>query len=449
MGSTRQHIPTLLAQGNTIRYAVNEEGLMDLKLTPRQKQMKLEIECKKSENQVRLLSESDSLTIAIKEGAVAKLYVVQQKDSVLLELIGIPKNVNFTAQYIKEKNGKTDIEIPEVHELANILIAISRVGQLDSNMVDMTTSYHKEVLAHFRSFQHHAIVDTINQHIVKALDTKSYWYYYALKMNAAAYKFNDKGEIVNTGVIRKMGFDNEVDPIRIHAGLLADFARKSGFRQFYKEHQPYYHRLISTYKELNPIEQMQQWLQRKFPISYGNYRVIFSPLVGGAHAARRFKDNGFEQTLMFISRAEFDKKYSSNLNKLINSRVVFTEIDHNFVNPTSDKYQHQIKEAFSNRSKWVKETAGTNAYATPYMVFNEYMTFALFSLYALDTYPQKDVEEFLPRMERQMDSRRGFYRFSEFNKKLMALYRENSNIKIDTLYEEMLRWSKAVNDATK
>ncbi|WP_439879652.1 DUF4932 domain-containing protein [Pontibacter sp. MBLB2868] len=422
--------------------------LTALKLTPRQKQIQLEIECKMPENHVKFISGSDSLEVLLREGTFVKLYLVQKQDTVLVEITGIPRNVNFTDTYIKQKSGITDVEIPEVHELANILTAISRVGQLDSNMVDMTTPYYKEVLTHFRPYQQHAIVDTINQHIVKALDTDSYWYYYALKMNAAAYTFNANGKIVNTGVIRKMGFDNEIDPIRIHAGLLEDFARKSGFRKFYEEHQPYYNSLILTYKALNPIDQMQQWLQRKFPISYGNYRVVFSPLVGGAHAARRFKDNGFEQTLMFISRAEFNKKYSSNLNKLLNSRVVFTEIDHNFVNPTSDKYLAQINDAFSNRSKWVKEMPGTNAYSSPYMIFNEYMTFALFSLYALDTYPKQDVDEFMPRMHKQMANRRGFYRFPEFNQKLISVYSENKNIQIDAIFEEMLNWSNEVNDAS-
>lgn len=363
-------------------------------------------------------------------------------DKAIAGIVDVPKNVNFTEKYIREHQGKFAVEVPEVHELANILVAISTIGQQDSNMVDMTTPYYREVMAHFSPYKNHPVMDVVNKHITEVFDNDSYWYYYAMKMNACAYVFDKKGNIKNEGIIQKMGFDNQDDPIKANLALIEDFAQKSDFRKFYKRHQPYYNELIKTYRSLNPIDQMQAWLESKFRFKYGNYRVTFSPLVGGAHATQSFEDNGFSQTVMFVCRAESDSQYNTQVNEMLETRVVFTEIDHNFVNPTSDKYIKQINEIFSDRGKWVAEMNGTSAYSSPYNVFNEYMTWGIYSLYCLDKFSAEDVATFIPLMERQMEQSRGFARFGDFNQKLISLYKDNPQISIDELYTEMLDWSK-------
>lgn len=355
------------------------------------------------------------------------------------------KNVVYTKQYISEHKGRYEVYVPEVHELANILVAITKIGQLDSNMVDMTTPYYHKVLSKFLPFSNHPIVDTINKHIISSNDANSYWYYYALKMNACGYVFATDNSIRNNGPIKRMGFDNMQDPIRSNILLIEDFSNKTGFREFYKQNRPYYDSLISTYVQLNPIDKMQNWLVSKFGFSYDNYLVYFSPLVGGAHATQKYKNNNFVQTAMFVCRSPFFDEYSMNVNEMINSRVVFTEIDHNFVNPVSDRFRKRINKALSNRTTWVNEFAGsrTQAYETPYAVFNEYMTFAVFSLYCLDNFPENDVNVFIPKMERQMTEKRHFIKFKDFNQKLMSIYRADKTISIEILYDQMLKWSES------
>jgi len=61
------------------------------------------------------------------------------------------------------------------------MVGIPKIGQIDSNMVDMTTKYYKEVLKHFQKFKNHPAIDSINKHITKTLERESYMYYYALK----------------------------------------------------------------------------------------------------------------------------------------------------------------------------------------------------------------------------------------------------------------------------
>ena len=147
---------------------------------------------------------------------------------------------------------------------------------------------------------------------------------------------------------------------------------------------------------------------------------------------------------MFIDKAEIDKEFSPVMNELLQSRVVFTEIDHNYVNPISDKYIERINKSFSNREKWAKGEQ-TSTYKNPYMVFNEYMTFAVYSLYVQDNYSKKDLEEYLPKVEKKMEESRGYINFKKFNLKLLEKYEENKNIKMTDLYDYILNWADNEN----
>ena len=364
-------------------------------------------------------------------------------------------NVNFTDEYIKNNKGKYRVEIPEVHELVNIMIAISEVGQADSNMINNRSSYHKDVLEHFLPFATHPVINVINQQITLGYNDhnsknkdeimKSYRFYYAWKMNACGYLFDENGSIVDDGIIRRMGSGN---PVKKNLKLIEDFVLQTGFRDFYKSNKSYYDSLLVAYKELNPINEMKSWLEKQFETQYGSYRITFSPLVGGSHATKRYSDNGFTQAVMFVSKATYRNGYNRALNELVASRVVFTEIGHHFVNPISDTYSSEINKAFGNRSLWVNSSnLGVGGYKTPYKVFNEYMTWATYSLYAYDNYNVDDLDIFINKMEFQMENERGFIKFKAFNQKLLSMYKSKSkNKKVFELYSELLNWCSEQNN---
>ncbi len=147
---------------------------------------------------------------------------------------------------------------------------------------------------------------------------------------------------------------------------------------------------------------------------------------------------------MFIARADYDESLSEIQNELAESRIVFTEIDHNYVNPVSDKFLEKINKALSNRDVWAQPTI-TNAYDSPYKLFNEYMTFAVYSLYLNDNYRKEDVEEYLPKLNKTMAINRGFSKFTEFNQVLLAKYKEDTAVSIKALYEYILDWCEGQN----
>jgi len=423
-------------------------------LTPDLKPDIFEAECSKNENIVTFSDKNDSISFTIKVGESKDFFILKnKKDTAFTRITGVLPNHNFTAEYIAANKGKTKIEITEVSELANILVALHPEAEKDKNMTNSDSDYYKKVRAYFEPYAEHQMMDTVQQYIkdinymdvgeeekVSIFSNEGYYYYFALKMNACTYEFNENEEIVNQGYIRQMADWSPTDPFK-DKELMADFAKKSNFRAFYKENKPYYDELIATYKTLNPISQMQTWLDKKFGFTYGNYTIYFSPLVSGAHSTEGFDTEEFRQTFMFIACAERDEAYSETMNELLESRVVFTEIDHNYVNPTSDKYLTQINSIFSDRKKWLNEEL-TTAYETPFKVFNEYMTFAVYTLYISDLYDEKDWQEYLPKMEGQMKDARGFIKFEAFKKTLLKYYQANPNKTMEEYYDFILGWSE-------
>ncbi|HYH14519.1 MAG TPA: DUF4932 domain-containing protein [Flavisolibacter sp.] len=396
----------------------------------------------KQKSRVTFKTDVDSVTYTVKLDQKINFIVLLKGDSAHTQIAGVPKNVNFSSSYIKKHKGKFDVEIPEVQELAKIMVAISKVGSTDSNMTNMRTPYYQEVKAHFTPFRNHPVIDTINQYI-KDQNESSYWHYYGWKMNANAYTFTKEGKIVNKGVIRKMGFTNPADPFIKHADLVADFAKKSGFRQFYTAHKPYYDSSLKTYLKYNPLQEMKAWAELHFPFKYDYYLITYSPLTGGAHSTQGYEDNGFNQTVMYIAGVNINPNYNEAVNEMLNSRVVFTEIDHNYVNPTADKYLKEINEAMKDKNKWGKGLIDNSHYTSPYNLFAEYMTWGVFSLYCLDKFKESDVLTFLDRMEPQMEQRRGFNNFKAFNRELMRLYLQYKKTKkAHELFPEMLEWCK-------
>lgn len=439
--------------------SVNREEEFDWEILPEENPNLLGVECKFLKNSVVFSDGKNSARFVIEKGQeIDFVIVINQTEKINIRLVGISPNVNFTSDYIAQHKGKTSVQIHEVSELMNILLALHKDAEKDYNMFDTQGAYYKRVKEYFAPYRNHLAIALIeqnmpapefNQSVQRYLFSKdSYHYYYALKMNATAYDFDEQGHIKNNGIIREVGVEwHTFDPMR-DVAVFEDFAKKSNFRKFYQDNKPYYDELLATYNKLAPVQQMQAWLDKKFGSGYDSYLIFFSPLNRGAQATVHFDNNNFKQAFMFICQAKFDKQYSQTMNELLSSWVVFTEIDHNYVNPLSSVYGNfnRINNIFSNRKLWAVGE-GASMYKTPYEVFNEYMTFALFTLYANDYYSKEDVEKFMPLMEPMMENTRGFIRFKDFNRTLLEKYRQNPNATIQELYDYMLSWAEKINQS--
>ena len=69
------------------------------------------------------------------------------------------------------------------------------------------------------------------------------------------------------------------------------------------------------------------------------------------------------------------------------------------------------------------------------------LTWAVFSIYCLDNFPEKDAMQVIQEMETQMINKRGFIKFESFNQQLIKVYLETPGMSIDSLYNQILEWA--------
>jgi hypothetical protein len=120
--------------------------------------------------------------------------------------------------------------------------------------------------------------------------------------------------------------------------------------------------------------------------------------------------------------------------------IVFTELNHGYINPEADKYGSRIGDAVSNRKIWVDSTQSPGYYRGT-AVFNEYMNWGLISLRILDYVPEEEQEKLITKLEQTMVRGRSFIRFKEFNRFLIDIYRNRDHgTTIADLYPWIIDW---------
>lgn len=347
------------------------------------------------------------------------------------------QKINFTEKFKKEHQGKYKIEINEVKELILIMTAITQFGLQNEDMVEQNTAYYKEVLAHFKPFENEDIIKTFDSLLVK-----SAYNYIFLSGNAISYDF--KGDQLKPSptfifpATSLAGIKITENPITKYKQKIEDFAKKTKFRQFYKDHKNYYTSLSSDYNKLANLGQQWQWLEKKFDSKINSYTIYCSPLINGLNYTDDFKNNNFTLAYMVLPPIIKDSKMSEKELEIYNTRIMFTEIDHNYVEQPSHNNAAIIDKKFADKKQWLDENIeGVYAYPTPTKVFNEYMTYGAFILYSKDFYDAKTFENTKNGVIQVMKER-GFIKMQEFTDKLLLSYAINHDKKIDEWYPEFL-----------
>jgi len=391
-----------------------------------------------STSKATFITDLDSVSYNIGLGTIKDFYVLlNERDSALTRFEGLPPKVNFTTEYIKKNKGKWSVEVIEAQELVLVIAIITPTGMSDVKSMIInhdSTDYYRSVLKQFLPFKNEPIVAKIDSLLQKN-------WYINLKADACALEFSTQNKLQKSKIYDRMrGSKNLLDP---YLDMLNDFAQKSNFRQFFEENKSYYDSLIETHEREIPTKTQWQWLEAQFPDhSYDNYRITFSPLVKGNHSTVRFNNHGFKQAVMFIRPPYKIENVNDAVSNGLVTRLVFTEIDHNYVNPETDKYVNEINSIFKDREEWTngKESTGYNS---PYTIFNEYMTWSVYLLYCYDQYRPDDFKVINERIVNYMINRRGFQRFDDFHQTMLSLYsNRKEGTTVAKLYKPLLTWAK-------
>lgn len=356
----------------------------------------------------------------------------------------------FSNDYMEKNSNNIQFDIPETFELANIIWTLSPSGQRAKDLYK-EGAYYKRIVAYFKPYTNHPIF--------KMLDFPDSVYamkYYDFRENSFAFNFKDANAGSSNVKLLYNGpyyyvFGEDLADSSLFGKLkplVEDFAAKSNFRKFYQHNLETYNKEIQRQKELLPVKQMWEWLEEEFPqTKYQSYRIVSSPLIGAFHSTQRYstfnKTERFSENVMFIcgtGRYDSINDLTEKQKEGLMSGIVFTEIDHNYVNPATDKFAAQVDSIFSNRKVWAKQGNNSDFYGSPVTVFNEYMTHGAFCLYILDTYDKPIADFVIDNRELLMVNKRNFIKFKEFDGALIRLHQEHKNLKVAELYPLILAW---------
>lgn len=381
------------------------------------------------------VSEKDSVPLVLKRGSTIRFQIIREStmDTVLCVFKGIAKATTFNNAYVKAHKGKNFIEVPEVYELLNVIVAITPTGLSDKDLLPHKTPYYERLLRYFNSYKTHPAVAKIDS----ALKRDQYHW---LKMDAYAYVFRGD-QLIKNGVYDRVSW-GDTNTLDRYVPLLTDFALKANFRRFYQQNLPYYRSLIADYHTNVNIDQMKQWLEKQFPRTrYSSVKAIFSPLVAANQSANHFEDNEFREAQMHIN-FPFNDYFASTSNVLLQAKrqeIAFTELNHSYLNPEADQYE--IRKWFGDLTKWTNKKT-PEGYRNPYSCFCEYMNWALVALYHADYVKESAFDQLRESIEDRMVNRRGFSKFREFDQELLRLYRtKQPNQTVADLYPAILAWS--------
>ena len=337
-------------------------------------------------------------------------------------------------------------ENPMAYELMHIAFAltdstiVSNGYNVQNEIIAKNSRYYKDVINYFAAYRNHELILDLN----KALKKNASNFIYNVQLgNNLNFNNNQLSKVNIAPWIRRV----YVDVKSINKKKVADFARISNFEKFYAKHKEYYQNELKMVQQNANVNEQQKWLEKEFPSRYDNYRIIVSPLTGSTHFTQRFKFKSKRQCIMWVSTFKSDNQENNNIDKARYLGTVMTEIDHNYVNPVSNKYKKTLNALMdgTHRTKWTNGGA-SNSYKTGYKVFNEYMTHAVYLLFA--TQELNDSEKQLVEKSRidVMTQLRKFIKFAAFYERLKLLYQERkSNETITELYPKMIDWCKKEN----
>lgn len=402
---------------------------------------------------VTFITDVDSISFTVEEGKQYDFIIRRGEDLCYTRIVGtrfVPAAV-FDKRYADAHRGKILVEIPEVYELVNVAIALTPTGIENKNLVYQNSEYYRRVRHWFDRFSGHPLLAALDSALKQNPNS-----YFTLKMNGYAFEFDARGRVVRSKIYDRTGFRNErSNALKPYLAQLQSFADATGFRKFYRENSKTYQEQIAFYRDTANVSEMKRWLDKNFPASndYDTYKIVFSPLVAYNQSTTWFESNGFKELQPHvnfpyqqdIARYFQGGKMSEQSEVVFRGNIVFTEINHGYINPEADKYGERVAKAISNRDRWVDKSKGPGYYGG-ISAFNEYMNWGLVSLRIADYAPREEQDVMIANVDRMMTDRRGFPQFGEFDKFLVELYRNRKpGQTLADLYPQIIEWFEQHN----
>jgi hypothetical protein len=346
----------------------------------------------------------------------------------------------FTDEYIARHTGEISPIVPEVYEMVNVAIALTEVAREDRWLVYKQSEYYERMMDRFADYRDHPFVLALNEQLAGNRTS-----YARLKMNGYAFEYDERDEIRRSSIYDRTGFTSDRENVLLpFLEEMRAFSRDTDFRAFYDNERPTYEEQVRFFVKEIGLDAMETWLGRQFPEvdPYDTVKIVFSPLVGGSQSVTWFEQGDFRELQPHVNYPYRSLKDVSPVsNTIYRGNIVFTELNHGYINPTADGYARAIVDAVGDLSFWGDERT-RRSYGSPSAIFNEYMNWGLVALRYLDLAPAEDHEKLLSRLDASMgEGGRGFLQFPSFRSFLVDSYlNRGEGETVADLYPAIVEW---------
>ncbi|MEQ7154523.1 hypothetical protein [Brevundimonas aurifodinae] len=301
-------------------------------------------------------------------------------------------------------------------ELAWILAGLSPLDR-GGNALNRDTAYWRAAETWFGAFQDHPAVTALGDDFNLP----------RLIGNAANYTMNAQGDLTRSPGSRAMWDDPAGDLFSRHRDLIASFGLESRALAFFDAQRDTLEESRSTLAGAVELADMQSWLEVQFVARPGAMTVFVSPVTGGWN----FTNLDPETPRLWVPAAT---RPATPYDRFRIVRAIFTEMDHNYVNPATARLGPSAFGFMTEANGWATPEAWSN-YGTAELIINEYMTFSAFLAYAQDRLAGEDLARTETETRRLME-RRGFIRFARFADAVSGERRRGVNL--EALYPAVM-----------
>lgn len=335
----------------------------------------------------------------------------------------------FTDQMVQERKDQVLIEVPRAYELMQIALSLTEASQRQPyRYTHPDTDYYHEVQEHFKPFKDHPLIQTLDETMRNPTSYRAIF----------DHRFTVDG-LVPSPIYR---VDHLSGAFRSSLDLLEDFAAEADFDGFYASHEPYYRDQIQRYREIVPVRELWEYMEDNFSTGIDSVHIVLSPLMVGTNNTIKFvdRDQDFYEMLLFVPGPNVIQDHPSipaGAADQVLIRSVFTEIDHNYVNPAADQHLEEIDRAMRRLSDWHTGSG----YTSPVEKFNEYFTWAIYFPWAKSYYPTREYQEIYQITMERMQYR-GFIRFEDFTQELLRQEELHPERTLEEQIPVLVQWMK-------
>jgi hypothetical protein len=308
-------------------------------------------------------------------------------------------------------------------EVAWLIAGLTPLGRSDGAL-SRDTEYWRAAIAWLAPYADHAIVRSLGADF-----NLPRWI-----GNAANYRFASADALQRSGSGPPMWDDAEGDLFTRYRQETENFVIKSRARAFLSTQAETFASVRRTLFDAVDPQDMQMWLEREFSARPGPMEIFVSPVTGGSN----FTNLDPNMPRLWVPPAS---PPANAHRRFIIVASIFTEMDHNFVNPATSRLHASDYDYFTLANGWASPQGWSN-YDTPELVLNEYMTWATYLFYARDRLNGDDLHKTEDVTVRFMEQQRGFPKFGMFLK-AMTQQRASSKTRLEECYRPTLVRLKA------